>query len=257
LSTARLRRPTAPEAFAEGFATPFQGFAYMTRHAVLWRYAVIPIVLNLLITIAIVALTIWAATALYAHYEPRMPEGAWGGLVRLLAVVVLVIAAGGLAVVTWMFLNGVLCGHFYGRLAAQVEMQLGVPASDLRELSLTYQAIDVVRDVSALALINVACLLLNFVPVIGSMTAPFVAFYYDSFIFGMEYLDFPLALRGWRRDQKWAFARRHRWHTVGLGAAVLLCNFVPILGPVMLSCAATGAVLLHRRLQQFEQPARS
>jgi uncharacterized protein involved in cysteine biosynthesis len=132
-------------------------------------------------------------------------------------------------------------------------MQLGVPAIDLRELSLTYQAMDVVRDVSALAIINVACLLLNLVPVIGSMTAPFVAFYYDSLIFGIEYLDFPLALRGWRREEKWAFAKRHRWHTAGLGSAVLLCNFVPILGSVMLSSAATGAVLLHRRLQELDR----
>ena len=87
--------------------------------------------------------------ALYGHYEPRMPEGVWGSVVRLAAIVLLVIACGGLAVVSWMFLNGVLCGHFYGRLAAQVEMQLGLAASDLRDLSLTYQAVDVVRDVSA------------------------------------------------------------------------------------------------------------
>ena len=58
MSTTRVHRPTPPEAFIEGFATPFQGFAYMTQHTGLWRYAVIPIVLNLLITIAVVALTV-------------------------------------------------------------------------------------------------------------------------------------------------------------------------------------------------------
>src|SRR5215217_3739713 len=99
LSTTRVRRPTPLEAFVEGFATPFQGFSYMTRHSGLWRYAIIPILLNLLITIAIVVLTVWGAMALYDHYEPQMPEGLWGGAVRLAAIVLLVIASGGLAVV--------------------------------------------------------------------------------------------------------------------------------------------------------------
>jgi CysZ protein len=236
----------------EGFTTPLAGFSYMTRNPRLWRYAVWPIVLNVLITIALLALLIWAGSAIYGHYEPRLPAGVWGDLSRFAIIVLLLIAGGGVAVASWLLLNGVLCGHFYGRLAAQVEIQLGVAPGDLRELSLTYQAVDVVRDVSALTLINLACLVLGFVPVLGALTAPVVAFYYDSLVFGIEYLDFPLALRGWRREDKWAFAKRHRWHTVGLGSAVFLCNFVPILGSVMLACAAAGAVLLNRKLQAMD-----
>ena len=194
LSTMRVRRPTPPEAFVEGFATPFQGFAYMTRHSGLWRYAIIPIVLNLLITIAVVALTLWAAVALYGHYEPQMPEGVWDGVVRLAAIVLLVIACGGLAVVSWMFLNGVLCGHFYGRLARRWRCNSGFPRATCGSYPSRIKRLTSCAR-SALAIINVACLLLNLVPVIGSMTAPFVAFYYDSLIFGIEYLDFPLALR--------------------------------------------------------------
>ena len=48
------------------------------------------------------------------------------------------------------------------------------------------------------------------VPVLGSIAALGLTLYFDSFILGREYFDYPLSLRGLDRSQKRAFAKAHR-----------------------------------------------
>lgn len=232
-----------------GLMTPLEGLKYLWRRPRLWRYAVAPIVCNLLITVLVLAALIWggieASNRLSAHY----PAGVLGSAAWLATLLALVLVALALAVGAWFLLGGILCGYFYGRLAYQVELELGTPAAELRELSLYYQTVDVLRDFVFLAVVNLGCLLIALVPVIGAAIGGAIAIYYDAMIFGVEYLDFPLALRGWRRRDKWRFAERHRPYTIGLGAAVMLLNFLPIVGSVLLAGAAVGGVLTYRRLE--------
>ena len=251
-SPTRPAATTRLAAFAEGFAAPREGFVFMCRHPALWRFAVIPILLNLVITALLIVLLVAAAGYFAVRIHPWF-DGHWGWRVlEVLVVVGLLVAAAALAMTAWVLLNGILCGHYHGKLARQAELLLGMRPQDMVELSLRYQVADSFRDLGALLLINTGFLLLNFIPVLGTVAGTAGALYFDSFVFGMDYLDFPLSLRGLRRAEKRAFARRHRAHTVGLGAAIFVFNFVPVVGSVVLSTAAAGAVLLHRRLRAGE-----
>src|SRR4029079_4257994 len=51
------------------------------------------------------------------------------------------------------------------------------------------------------------------------------------------------------RSEKVAFARSHRGQTLGLGAVVLLFNFVPVVGPILMTAAVAGSVLLYHDLE--------
>lgn len=250
-------RPAAAGGFAafrEGFAVPREGFVYLCRNPGLWRYAVIPILLNVLITAIVLGLLVGAAVYFAVQIHPRFARG-WGWrAMEVLAAVAMLAAAAGLAMAAWVVLNGVLCGYYNGKLARQVELRLGLPPDQIREVPLRQEVADAFRNLGALIVINGGFLLLNVVPVLGSVVATVGSLYFDCYIFGRDYLDLPLALRGIRRADKLAFCRRHRGHTVGLGAAVLLFNFVPLIGAVPLSTAAAGAVLLHRRLQGAALP---
>lgn len=103
-------------------------------------------------------------------------------------------------------------------------------------------------DSAALAAINLGFLSMNCVPVIGSIVGLCGALYFDCMILGRNFLAFPTGLRGMRRREIREFCRRPRYHSLGLGAAVLLFSLIPLVGAVLLTTAATGAVLLHRRL---------
>ena len=224
-----------------------RGFSYMARHPRLWRHAIVPILLNLLITGVVVLLLIGGVAWFARTVHPRFPAGAWGALLEVAAIAAAVAVAALLAAGTWFVLNGILCGHFYTKLAREVELQLGTPAGRLRDVPFAYQVADTLRDTAALLAINVGLLALNVVPLIGSVVGLALTLYLDAFIFGRDYLDFPMSLRGMRRVDKLAACRAHRAETVGLGTGVFLLNLVPLVGSVGLATAAAGSVLTYKK----------
>jgi len=142
----------------------------------------------------------------------------------------------------------VLCDHFYGLLAERVERNLGRPADQISEVTLGYQVIDAVRDTSWLLLVNLGCLIVQVIPVIGTVVGFAGGLYFNFMILGGDHFGHALALRGWRVHEMREFARRHRPQTLGLGTVAWTMALVPVLGSFMLSTVTVGAVLLQRRL---------
>ena len=252
-------KPKAPNpgflaAFREGFSVPWEGFKYMGRHPSLWRHSIIAIALNLLITVFVLFLLVLAAVAFISRLHPLFPAGWTWFLLEVLCGIAIVAAALGLSLATWMLLQGILCGYFYSKLARQVEMQLGARPEELQEVKFSFHLADALRDVGALIGINLALLCLHVVPVIGSIAAVGGSLYFDCYLLGSDYMDFPLELRGRDRMAKRQFAKQHRPYVLGLGAIILLISFIPIIGSVLLTTAATGVVLLHRQLEWPASP---
>jgi CysZ protein len=236
-------------AFGRGFAAPWQGFLYLWKHPALWLYGIVPVLLNLLITALVLAILVGAAMAFMVYLHPQFPEGGWGLFLEIVTALALLVAAGTLAFVVWLLLLGILVGHSLGRLAKRVELQLGTPPDQLRDIPWMYQVVDSFRDVAMLIAINGGTLLLHLIPGLGSVLAVLVSLYFDSLLFGAEVFDYPLMLRGMRRDEKWAFLKRHRPYTLGLGFATLLVALIPLVGPIFMTTAAVGAVLLYHELE--------
>jgi uncharacterized protein involved in cysteine biosynthesis len=247
-------KPPLLAAFREGLSVPWEGFKYMVRYPLLWRHGVVPFALNLFITGFVLFLLVFVAIVFISRIHPLFPAGWTWLLLEVLCGIAMVAAALGLCIATWMLLQGILCGYFYSKLARQVEIQLGARPEELREVRFAFHLADAFRDVAALIAINAGFLCLHIVPVIGSIAAVGGSVYFDCYLLGSDYLDFPLDLRGRNRAAKRQFARRHRPQVLGLGAIVLLISFVPIIGSVLLTTAATGVVLLHRRLEASAQP---
>jgi len=241
-------------AFREGVSVPWEGFKYMGRHPALWRHGAIAVALNLFITGFVLFLLVLVAIVSISRIHPLFPAGWTWFLLEVLSGIAIVAVALALSLAAWMLLQGILCGYFYSRLARQVEIQLGANAEELQEVKFTLHLTDALRDVAALIGINGAFLCLHIIPVIGSIAAVGGSLYYDCYLLGSDYMDFPLELRGRDRTAKREFAKRHRPQVLGLGAIVLLISFVPIVGSVLLTTAATGAVLLHRRLEEPANP---
>ena len=236
-------------AAGEGFSAPGNGFRYLCANRRLWRHAIAPVVLNVVLsTIALlvfIALVVWAGT--YIH--PMFPEG-WGWmLAKILCWLLLLLVALAATFAAWLLFQDILCGYFYEKLAREVELQLGVEADELVDVSLGRQIADTAGDLTCLVAVNIGLLLLNVIPVLGALAAIVGGVYFNCFAFGTEYLSYPLQLRGYDRKRRRKFARSVRGHTLGLGSAVLLLGLVPLVGAIVLTTAVVGAVLLHRRLR--------
>jgi uncharacterized protein involved in cysteine biosynthesis len=241
---------TAARSFWEGITTAWDGFLYLCQYPRLWKFGVVPILMNIVITIAVLVGLVMTAVGAIAYLHPQYPDG-WGWL---LLEVIVGIALGALAllgaVIAWVLLEGILCGYYYGKLAEEIELQLGTPEDEIHPIPLKYQVLDAFGDVGWLLLVNLGLLLLNIVPVIGSILAFCGSLYITCSSLGKDYFDFPLALRGKRRQEKRAYFKARRWHTLGLGLAVILLHLVPIVGSIFLTTAAAGSVLLYRRMER-------
>ncbi|MCX7424721.1 MAG: EI24 domain-containing protein [Planctomycetia bacterium] len=241
-------RPAAWAAFREGFAAPWVGFRYMRSRPALWRYGILPVLLNLLVTAFVLAVLVAATVYLFTILHPRFGDG-WAWLVaEVLAAAGLLVVVIALAAVAWVVLQGIFCGHFYGKLAEQVERQLGLRPEEIRDVPFSHQVVDTLRDVGFLGGVNLGCLAIQIIPGLGSVVGLAGSYYFSCSTLGRDYFDHPMSLRGMRRREKLQFARRHRAHVLGLGTAVALVTLVPIVNAVLLTTAVTGAVLLHRRL---------
>ena len=244
-----LGASTSPlAAFREGFATPWDGFRHMARHPGLWRYGVLPVVLNLLITGLLLVLLVSAAVYFATTIHPWFADGWLWCAAEILAVVAILVVALVLTFLAWTVLQGVLCGHFYGKLAEQVELQLGMRPDEIKDVPFAHQVADTAGDVGFLILVNAGFFALQIIPVLGTIVGTAGSYYYTCMTLGTDFLEHPLALRGMRRQERRRFARQHRAHTLGLGTAVALIALVPVVNAVLLTTAVTGAVLLHRRL---------
>ncbi len=243
-------RNTAFAAMAQGFCAPWAGFRFMARRPGLWRYGVMPTALNLLITLLVLAVLIATAVAFVVYLHPRFPEGAWGTVWEVLSALGILLVAVGLAVSVWVLAGGILSGYFYGKLAEAVELEFGMRPEEIHEIPFRAQVVDTLLDFGWLALANSGLLLLNCLPGVGSVLAAVLGVYVNSYVFGRDFLDYPLALRGMRRSEKHAFCRGHRWQTLGLGAAALPLGLVPVVGAIGQTAAVAGAVLLHRELAE-------
>jgi CysZ protein len=233
--------------FGNGFVAPMEGLVHMWRRPGLWRFAIVPVLLNLAVTLLVLVMLLGAAAVFIVWIHPLFPGTWWGIVLEVIAVAVVVMVAAALGAGVWLLLNGILCGHFHAKLAAEVERGLGGGPAVLVELPVGARARDTARSVAAVVGTTFGLLLLNVIPVVGSVAAVVLGFYLNGFHFGAGMLDLPMSLRGMRWAEKLAECRRRRWETVGLGDAVMLFNFLPVIGSVLQATGVVGAVLMYRR----------
>jgi len=242
--------------FVEGFTAPVHGVRVLLRFPQLWRYAVLPLLMNLIITVVVGFVLVLLAGWLMVNGHAWLVEGQSGWLLwlgwlgevvlTLLSVAVCVVAA----VLLWHILSSVLCGYFYGLLAHELELKLGLDKSQLRDVSLTNQTLDALLDIGLLVAVNLLLLGFHLIPLAGSLVALAAGVGFTSFVLGVDYVGFSLSLRGTRRWRQYRTGRKHLPQCIGLGLAVLLMELIPIAGAALLITAAAGGVVLHRRLER-------
>lgn len=234
--------------FRAGFAASATGFTFLNKHPGLWRFGILPVVVNIVVTFIVWLSSFSAGWMAWESYQASLPIAWWADAVKWIGLVCIVLLTLALAFIMYVLLLGVVCAWFFGRLSYHVELALGADKADLSEISIAAQAVDALRAVFKLLVINVAVLVLHLIPVVGSMAAVAIGLYMDAYILGAEFLGYPQELRGKRWLERQAFAKDKMGATIGLGIVVTGLMLVPIVGAVFQTTAIVGAVLLHREL---------
>jgi CysZ protein len=210
----------------------------------IFRLALIPIAVSLLVFIATCAACVWLASWLGGS----LANGGWGTFLAWLLGVLAFLAFLVAGFFAFGAVAALVAAPFNGPLSSAVERRLTGSTGELCDRS---AAAEVWRTISATCklaglelTVMLPSLLLLLLPAIGALAYAALA----SFFLALNYLDQPLDRRKLRLREKLAFCRLHLAETLGFGTALYLVMMVPVLNLLAIPAAAAGATELYLKL---------
>lgn len=245
--------------FVAGLAYPFRAFGLLARTPHLWRYVLVPILVNIVVGVTLYAGLLFGGLRAIDGLVGGLP--AWaavlGALLRVLLVVGLLLATGFVLV----RFGVVLGAPWYAQLSAQIELQqtgrlpdpgsgLGAALRDLgRALAFELQKL-------LLALpIGLGLLLLNLIPAAGTILATVGGIALGATIACLDFLDYPLERRRLSFRAKLGVIRWGLPATAGFGLVCLALVSIPFVNLLAIPlCVAAGTLFFCERAAMSTSP---
>ncbi len=231
-----------------------RGFRFLNAHPRLWGWVIAPALITLAILIAMIAGVTHLVDPVVDWLTGGLPEflrGIAGFLVSLIVIVGL--GAGGLFL--FVAVVGIVAGPFNELLSEAVEARLtGKPGPRFAiGAFLRSFAVGVGHGIRRVIIAVLSFLLvfaLGFIPVIGTIGAVALGFYFTARGAAYDCYDAVLARRDLPYRDKLAFLEHHRRRTLGLGVGVTALLFVPMVNLVALGLGAAGATIAAQQLPE-------
>ena len=256
---------------ASGFHTVFRGIAFLGHHRALWKWAVLPAVVNMVIFAAAFALFLRFYPDLYGlatgflSLDPPTTWYAWLWVapLRLLALAIgflLLITTLVVLFVSFLFLGTAIASPFLDVLAQRVEEIVANQPSEERTTfigALRAIGVSIGLELQKLAFflaIQAVLFLLGLIPVLSPFMV-IAATLFTMLFLPLEYAGFAMDHRHMGFPQRRALLWRHRWLMLGFGAAAFLTLLVPLLNFVCLPVlVVSGTLLMVECDMRHEEP---
>jgi len=233
--------------FTRGTGDLSRGLAAIRACPGAWKWLVAPALVTLLLIAAAIAGIAHVTDPLVRWVTDHLPSflaGAAGALVEIILVAVLGLGA----LLIFTAVAGAIAGPFNERLSERIEAHLTgrpVPAFSLpgflHELSLGI--VHGIRRVIVALLGAIVVFAIGLVPVVGTIAALVLGFWFVARGAAYDCYDAVLARRAMAYRDKLAYLERHRARTLGLGATVAALLLVPGVNLVALGLGAAGATV--------------
>lgn len=242
----------------EGLGYNASGLKYFFSHSALWKFSLIPLLINLLSLILMVTLYLRSFGEIFAFISSPLgsidivdPQ-AWylyiadGGLwfVRNLLMVVFFVMALVVIVVFAYFLSSFINAPFYEMMVEKILIMEGrsqeVPFSFKHfKMNLFHSLKIEMFKLIFFVSISVCLVLLSFIPVVGTLFS-ILGFFFAAWTFAFGLCGFSMVLK------RTPFRNMLRW---GLSNKLLLIGFglpamIPFVGMLMMSFQVVGGTLL-------------
>ena len=149
-----------------------------------------------------------------------------------------------LAPVLFHVVASILLPAFHGPVFLEARRSAGGPASAGAEQRLVAVLAVELRRLARLIVLSLLLLLLNLVPVIGSVAYLVAQFLLAARTLGWDLLSYHFELHGLDYEQQKAFLRRERGMVLALGGVATLLCLIPIAQIVFLTTNVAGAGVL-------------
>ena len=245
---------------ARGFQLAFQGVSFLGRHRVLWKWALLPAIVNIVVFAVAFALFLafypdlytLATGFLYLDAPQTWYAWLWVAPLRLLAWFIgLLLLVTALVILYFVFLilGTMIAAPFLDILAQRVEaLVTGQALQGQTSLldavrSIGFSIIEELRKLGFFLAVQITLLLLGLIPVLTPFTV-LAATLFTMFFLPLEYASFAMDHRQLRFRQRRALIWQHRWLMFGFGIAAFLTLLIPLLNFICLPALVVGGTLL-------------
>lgn len=231
-----------------------RGLAALRAHPALWKWAVAPAVVTLLLLVGAIAGIAHAVDPAVGWAAAHLP----GPLARVASPILTALIVGGLvlaALLVFTSIAGAVAGPFNERLSEHLEAELtGKPPGpfSLREF-VHGAAVSAAHALRRLVVALVGIVLVfaaGLVPVVGTIAALGVAAWFAASAASYDCYDAVFGRRAMAYRDKLAYLSRHRGRTLGLGLAVAGLLLVPGLNLLALAVGSAGATVADHAIQR-------
>jgi CysZ protein len=254
-----------PGDFVRGLLYPVRGLEILRRHGGLRRYWVPPILLTALSLIVSLTFAVrYHDDALAMIWQVPAGEGWVAGLLGALHWVLRVLAlvlGFAVSVVLTIALANVIAAPFNDALSEQVELrETGQPSAAfslsrvLRDVGRTLR-IELTKLLVYVAVLGPLFVLSWLFPGPGQLAYTVFASLFTVVYLALDYIDWPASRRGYGMRQRIAMLKVRPMLTLGFGAAVAVCLFVPLLNLLFMPLAVAGGTRLFLDLTEYGERA--
>lgn len=255
---------TSPVSLLAGATYPFRALVVINQHRRLWSYILVPILVNIVVGILVYAGMLFAGFQAIDNLLAGTPE--WATLLAVVLRVVLVVALFMTTGFVLLRFGVVLGAPWYGQLSERLEHifveekikpHKTTAATILRDIweALSFE----LKKLLLLVVLAVPLLLLNLLPVLGSLLSSIGWIALGATIVSLDFLDPALARRRLSFRQKLATIRRSMPASIGFSLVCLALISVPFLNLLAIPlCVTAGTLFFCDRIwaqQGFRAPA--
>lgn len=238
----------------KGFSIPFDSFGEIRRNSSLWRYIMVPLIINVLIFGAGFTL-LWMFRVDLIELIWIFPGDSWWLEILWYAMGVIVFALASLmAYFLFTPLGCLIASPFNDSLAGRSE-QIFDPEIEQTEIPLSARAIFAtigkeLGKVLAVSIVIGISLLLHLIPGVGSVLSIIFTAFFGSWVFSMEYLDYPMSRHGYSLSEITAMIRNNRGYCMGFGLGAMLLLMIPVVNLLCIPVCVVGATKLFVELSK-------
>lgn len=243
-----------PRTWFAGASYPARALAFFVAHPTLWRYVLIPLAVNLVVGVTLYVGVFLLGLRVIDQWSTTLPE--WLAALRPMLYVVLFV---GLLMVDGFVLVrfGVVLGApWYGQMSEQVErLRLGQGAAsesfsaDSMLRSLLRAMLFELKKLLLVIGVGLLLLMLNVVPLAGSVLSGIGWVVLGALIAGLDFLDGPLERRHLRFRAKLGTLHRSMPASGGFSLICLGLTSIPLLNLLAIPlCIAAGTLFFCEQI---------
>jgi len=228
--------------FSRGFFYPFAGGRFLARTPRLWKYVLVPFLINTLVF----SLAVWLGLDFFNNQVEAMIPGGdawyWAVLYYFLWVVAVLLTAV-LVFFSFTVVGNLIASPFNDLLSEKTELVLrgsaeGVSFS-LKEIGRIL--IDESKKLVVFVLGMILLLLLNFIPGIGTLIYSVLSFLFTVYFLAIQYTSYVFGRKGQGFREQRRFIAGRNFMAFGFGTGVLCLLAIPFLQFFCIPLAVVGA----------------